>query len=86
MSNAVFVQERFKFPSHKVYLHVVNVTGVGHLLNVDACLLLAASDGSDDSMLDDVLQVGKPTPDVTKVFKGVCSGTRVPIPTMQHKD
>lgn len=60
-------------------LHVIDITGVGHLLNVNARLLLGASDSSDDSLLDDVLQVGKSTPDVPKVLEGVRPGTRIPI-------
>lgn len=68
------------------HLHVINIAGVGHLLNVDACLLLSASDGSDDSLLDDVLQVRKSAPDVTKVFEGVCPGTRVPIAAKQDEN
>lgn len=47
----------FVFSFHSVHIHVINIAGVGHLLNVDACLLLGASDGSDDSMLNDILQV-----------------------------
>lgn len=70
---------------YSVHVHVINITGVGHLLNVDACLLLGTSDGSDDSMLNDILQVRKSTPDVSKILKGVCPGTRVPIAAKQDK-
>lgn len=70
---------------HVGRLHVINVAGVGHLLNVDARLLLGASDGSDDSMLDHVLQVRKSTPDISKVLEGVCPGTGVPIAAKQNE-
>ncbi|KAF3838953.1 hypothetical protein F7725_010721 [Dissostichus mawsoni] len=40
--------------------HVVHVAGVGHLLDVDAGLLLGAGQRSDDGLLDDVLQVTSP--------------------------
>lgn len=59
--------------------HVIDVAGVGHLLNVHADLVCGSGDSANDSMFDDVLQVGEPTPYVAKVLKGVCSGTRVPI-------
>lgn len=68
------------------HLHVINIAGVGHLLNVYACFLLGTSDGSDDSVLDDVLQIRKSTPDVPKVLEGVCPGTRVPIATKEDEN
>lgn len=61
------------------HLHVINIAGVGHLLNIYAGFLLGTRDGSDDSLLDDVLQIRKSTPDVPKVLKGVCPWTGVPI-------
>lgn len=70
----------------KGHSHVINVARVGHLLNVHADLVRGAGDGSDDSMFDDVLQVGKSTPYVPKVLKGVCSGTRVPIAGEQDQN
>ena len=82
-ASSTSIGKGFIFSPHTVHLHVINITGVGHLLNVDACPLTGASDGSDDSLVDDILQVGKSAPDVPKVLEGVCSGTRVPIPTMQ---
>lgn len=63
-----------------LHLHVINITGVGHLLNVDAGPLLGASDSSDDALLNDVLQVRESSPNVPKIFKRVCSGTRIPVP------
>lgn len=70
---------------HRGHLHVINIAGVGHLLNVYARLFLGASDGSDDSMFNHILQVGKPTPDVPEVFEGVCSGTGVPVAAKQSE-
>lgn len=78
-------QNRF-FSSLTSLLHVINIAGVGHLLNVDACLFLGASDSSDNSLFNHILQVGKPTPDVPKVLKGVCPGARVPIAAKQSEN
>lgn len=64
---------------HRMYSHIIYVAGVRHLLNVDACLFLGACDGSNDALLNDILQVRKSAPDITKVLKGVCPGTRVPV-------
>lgn len=72
--------------NHSIHLHIINVAGVGHLLNVDSCLLLGAGDSSDNSLFDYILQVGKPTPDIPQVLKGVCPGTRVPISAKQDEN
>lgn len=68
---------------HRAYVHVIDITGVRHLLNVDARPLLGACDGSDYPMLNDILQVGKSTPDVSQILKGVCPGTGVPVSAKQ---
>lgn len=61
-------------------LHVIHIARVGHLLEVDASFFLAASESSDDAVLNDVLQVGEAAPDVAHVLKRVRPGTRIPIP------
>lgn len=73
----------FTFQGH---LHVINIAGIGHLLNVDARLLLGACDSSDDSLFDDILQVRKSTPDVAKVLKGICPGTGIPISAKEDEN
>lgn len=76
----------FVFLHHFMHLHIIYIAGIGHLLNIDACLLLAACDSSNDSLLDDVLQVRKSTPDIPKILKGVCPGTWVPIAAKQNEN
>lgn len=60
--------------------HVVHVAGVRHLLDVHAGLLLGARHSSDDAVLDDVLEVREPTPDVPHILKRVGARTGVPVP------
>lgn len=61
-------------------LHVVDVTGVRHLLHIDTSFLLHARQHPDDRLLHHVLQVGKAPPDVPHILKGVSPRTRVPVP------
>lgn len=63
-----------------VHSHVVNVTGVGHLLHIDTCCLLSPRQHSDDRLLYHILQVGEAPPDIAHILKGVSPGTRVPVP------
>lgn len=70
----------------KLHSHVIHVARVGHLLKVHADLLRGAGDSSNDSMLDDVLQVGKSSPYIPQVLEGVCSRTRVPIAGEQDQN
>lgn len=66
-----------------IFLHVVYVTRIRHLLDVDARLLLGARHRPDDALLNNVLQVGEPTPDVAHVLKRVGARTRVPVPELE---
>lgn len=80
------VWSKVEFVHPKVHSHVIHVARVGHLLKVHADLVRGAGDSSDDSMLDDVLQVGKSAPYIPQVLEGVCSGTRVPIAGEQDQN
>lgn len=60
-------------------VHVVYVAGVRHLLDVHAHLLLGARHGSHNALLNNILQVQEPTPNVPHVLKRVGARTRVPV-------
>lgn len=63
-----------------VYIHVIHVTRIGHLLHINSCLLLRACLHPDDCLFYHILQVGKASPNVAHVLKGVSTGTRIPVP------
>ena len=67
-------------------LHVVDVAGVRHLLDVHARLLLGARDRPHNALLDDVLEVGEPAPHVAHVLEGVRPGTGVPVATERERE
>lgn len=64
----------------RMFSHVIYVARIRHLLNVHARLLLGPRHGSDNALLNDILQVREPTPDVPHVFKRVGTRTWVPVP------
>lgn len=59
---------------------VIHEAGVRHLLEIDADGHLGLGLAPCDPLFNHVLQVGKPSPDVTEVFHGVGSGARIPVP------
>lgn len=77
MDNALYMNEDAGL---LVYSHVVNVTGVGHLLYIDTRCLLSPRQHSDDCLLYHILQVGEAPPDIAHILEGVSPGTWVPVP------
>lgn len=66
-------------------VHVVYVAGVGHLLEVNAERRLRLAQELQDAVLDHVLQIRKPSPDITQILGRVRPRSRVPVPTESHQ-
>lgn len=59
---------------------VIHEAGVRHLLEVDSNWNLSPDLTLCDPLFNHVLQIGKPSPDVSEIFHGISSGTRIPVP------
>lgn len=76
-----------KFWWQNIYsnLHIIHITGVRHLLNVDACGLLHTREYAAYGPLHQILDVHKTAPNVAHVTEGVSSWTGIPKPSEKDK-
>lgn len=59
---------------------VIHETWVRHLLEVNSHRNLRLDLTPRDPLFNHVLQIGKPSPDVSEIFHRISSGTRIPVP------
>lgn len=79
-------QSSWEFSKQPAYIHVIHITWVGHLLHINSCRLLRACLHPDDGLFNNILQVGKASPNIAHVLKGVSTGTRIPVPAPMEQD
>lgn len=79
-------QVSWELSKQPAYIHVIHITRIGHLLHINSCLLLCACLHPDDGLFHHILQVGKASPNIAHVLKGISTGTRIPVPVPRERN
>ncbi len=65
------------------YLHIIYITWIRHLLDVNTSLLFGPSNCSDNAVINYILKVSKSSPNIPQILKRISPGTGIPIPANQ---